>query len=86
MKVYLSIFQFPFKIEHMVIVPNDSYGLFRASHSYNPPEYSHFRVASPHFMLISWRAINPYSHLHASMTWEMAFCTGIIYLINCSKY
>ena len=34
----------------MIIVQNASNGLFRASHSHNPPQYSHSRVASPHFM------------------------------------
>ena len=46
-----------FHSAYMVIMQNDSNGLFRATHSHNPPEYSHSRVASSHFMLISGRAI-----------------------------
>ena len=51
---------------YMTIVQNDSYGLFRASHSHNPPPYSHSRVASLHFMLIRGRASKPCPHLCAS--------------------
>ena len=45
-------------------VPNyDAYGLFRALHSHNPPQYSHIVGLSSTFMLISGRVPRSFIHL-----------------------
>ena len=41
----------------------DAYGLFRAAHSHNPPEYSHIVGLSSHFMLISGRVPRSFAHI-----------------------
>ena len=41
----------------------DAYGLFRAAHSHNPPQYSHIVGLSSHDMLISGRVPRSFAHI-----------------------
>ena len=65
----------------MIAVQNDSTGLFRASRSHNPAQYSQSVGPLPHYLLILGRAIKPLPHQQASLSWGRAFCTGIIHLL-----
>ena len=41
----------------------DTYGLFRATHSHNPPQYEHIVGLSSHDMLISGRVLRSFAYL-----------------------
>ena len=51
----------------------DSYGLFRASHSHNPPTIRTLVELSLHFVLMLGHAIKSFTHCHACMAWVQTF-------------
>ena len=62
----------------------DAYGLFRAAHSHNPPQYSHIVGLSSTFMLISGRSqgLSPtYEQAHVGLdllTWHHRIYHGCL--------
>ncbi len=57
----------------------DTYGLFRAMHSHNPPNIRISWDFHPTFMLISGRVPRSFTHLRASSGGFRPFDHGIIY-------
>ena len=51
-------------------VPNyDAYGLFRALHSHNPPQYSHIVGLSSHFYAHIWADPKVFHPLMSKLMW-----------------
>ncbi|MCR4656117.1 MAG: hypothetical protein K5770_07820, partial [Lachnospiraceae bacterium] len=47
-------------------------------HFHHAPQYSQSVGPPPHFLLILWRVIKPFTHWQASLPWVQAFDPDII--------
>ena len=71
---------------NMIRPPKVDYGLFRASHSHNPPAIRIFVAHSPHFILMSGHAPSTLTHLQASLRGFSTFGVVIITLLYMWQY
>ncbi|MGN0354821.1 MAG: hypothetical protein ACI4EI_07080 [Muricoprocola sp.] len=54
---------------NLLSIRNDTYGLFRALHSHNPPQYSHIVELSSHFYAHIVAGLNVFHPLMSKLMW-----------------